>query len=77
MGFLMEIGSASNFTIAALANNSSQWILILVSGCLGILCADFLATCFIGLLNRLPINSNMICGVIMISTGVFFLWSGK
>lgn len=77
MCFLMEIGSASNFTIAALANNSPKWVIILIAGFLGILLADFFAIRFIGMLNRLPINSNLISGVLMVSTGVYFLWSAK
>lgn len=77
MCFLMEIGSASNFTIAALANNSPKWVLILIAGGVGFIVADLLAIKFMSLLSKLPINTNMISGVIMVSVGCFFIWGAK
>ena len=72
--FLMEIGSASNFTIAAMANSSERWPVVLIGGLVGLLAAGLLAIKLGGLLERLPISSNIISGVIMITIGFVFLF---
>jgi len=72
--FLMEIGSASNFTIAAMANSSPKWLLVLIAGATGIFLADFIAFKLGTLLQRLPISSNLISGMVMILMGFFFLF---
>lgn len=72
--FLMEIGSASNFTIAAMANTSSKWSIVIIGGVVGIILASILATKCMGLLNRLPISPNIISGSIMILVGTIFVF---
>lgn len=74
MCFLMEIGSASNFTIAAMANSSPKWLVVLISGALGIFFADFIAFKLGSYLQKLPISSNLLSGLIMILMGFFFLF---
>lgn len=71
--FLMEIGSASNFTIAAMANSSPKWLLVLVSGIIGIFIADLVAVKLGGLLKTLPISSDLISGAIMVVVGSIFI----
>ena len=73
MCFLMEIGSASNFTIAAIANSSPRWAVVFIAGLLGIACAEMLAIKLGGLLNRLPISSNIISGTLMVVLGLIYL----
>ena len=72
--FLMEIGSASNFTIAAMANSSPRWLLVLISGVLGIFLADLIAVKLGSYIQKLPISSNLISGTIMLGMGLFFLF---
>lgn len=74
MCFLMEIGSASSFTLAALAGASPKWFIILVSGVLGIFVADLLVVKLGSYLMKLPISSNVISGVIMLVMGFYFLF---
>ena len=70
----MEIGSASSFTIAAMANSSSKWLIVLIAGCIGIFTADLLAVKIGSYLQKLPISSNVISGVIMVVMGFIFLF---
>jgi putative Ca2+/H+ antiporter (TMEM165/GDT1 family) len=70
----MEIGSASNFTIAAMANSSNRWFLVLIAGCIGIFVADFIAVKLGGLLQKLPISSNTFSGLVMVILGLVFLF---
>ena len=72
--FLMEIGSASNFTIAAMANTSDKWVIVLIGGVIGLILAQLLAIKLCGLLDRLPISSNVVSGLIMIIVGSIFLF---
>ena len=72
--FLMEIGSASSFTIAAMANSSPKWLLILIAGIFGIFLADLLAFKLGSYLQKLPISSNVISGTIMVTIGLIFLF---
>ena len=72
--FLMEIGSASNFTIAAMANSSPKWIIVLIAGVSGIFIADLLAVKLGCYISKLPISSNLISGMVMIVMGLFFLF---
>ena len=72
--FLMEIGSASNFTIAAMANTSTKWPIVLFGGALGILLAGFLAIKVSGILKAIPVPQNVLSGLIMIVVGIVFLF---
>lgn len=74
MCFLMEIGSASNFTIAAMANSSPKWLIVLIAGAFGIFFADFIAFKLGSYLQKLPISSNLISGILMIVVGFIFLF---
>jgi len=73
----MEIGSASNFTIAAMANSSEKWPVVLIGGIVGLLAAGFVAIKIGGLLDKLPISSNVISGTIMIVIGMIFLFKNS
>ena len=72
--FLMEIGSASNFTIAAMASASPKWLIILIAGVLGIFTADLIAVRLGGYLQKLPVSSNLLSGLIMVVLGFVFLF---
>ena len=72
--FLMEIGSASNFTLAAMASSSNRWLIVLVSGVLGIFVAAIEAVKLGSYLSKLPISSHLISGTIMIVMGFVFLF---
>lgn len=72
--FLMEIGSASSFTLAAMANSSSKWLLVLIAGAFGIFVADLIAFKLGSQLQKLPISSNLISGLIMLIMGFVFLF---
>ena len=74
MILLMELGSGSNFTIAALASNSSKPILVWVAGSLALVFTSFLAMKLGGLLTKSPVNPNTISGVVMVTMGMFFLF---
>lgn len=71
--FLMEIGSASNFTISAMASASDKWFVVLVGGVVGIVLAGLVAIKLGSFLQRLPFSENLISGTVMVSVGIFFL----
>lgn len=74
MCFLMEIGSASSFTIAAMANSSPKWLIILMAGIVGIFLADLMTLKLASYIEKLPISSNIISGVLMVCLGFMFLF---
>ena len=71
--FLMEIGSASNFTIAAMASSSNKWLVVVMGGVVGILLASIVAYKLVGVLQKLPVSPNIISGSIMIIVGSIYL----
>ena len=71
--FLMEIGSASNFTIAAMASSSNKWLVVILGGVVGILLASLVAYKLVGVLQKLPVSPNIISGSIMIIVGSIYL----
>ena len=71
--FLMEIGSASNFTMAAMASSSERWPIVLIGGVVGLMAAGILAIRIGSFLEKLPISSNTISGMVMLIMGIVFL----
>jgi len=70
---LMEIGSASNFTLSAIASNSSKPLVVVMAGVTALLLTSLLAVKIGGLFSQLPVHPNIISGVILIVTGLVIL----
>lgn len=72
--FLCEIGSADQFALAAMASHSKSPFMILAAGVSAFVACSLLSIAFGGLISRLPINTDLVCGMVLLVTGVFFIW---
>ena len=77
MVLLMELGSASNFTLAAISAHSKQSIPVWLGGFSAMALTCFIAVRFGNYMNRLPVSPDLISGLILTIMGIFFLWRAK
>lgn len=77
MVLLMELGSASNFTLAATASHTGRMLPVWLGGIVAMGFTCFIAVKAGNFMNRLPISPDLISGIIMTVMGLFFLWRCK
>lgn len=71
---LMEVGSASQLTLAAMTIHSKSPIAAYAGGISAFLFSCILAVMLGKFLDKLPVSMNLISGILLIASGGFLLW---
>lgn len=74
MVLLVELGSTSQFTIAAISAHSEKPFIVWLAAILALATTCVMAILLGEWISNLPFSPNLISGVIMISVGIFLLW---
>lgn len=69
-----EVGSASQFVIAAHASHSSHRLIVWIAGSSALILTSLMAVQMGAFMERIPINPNIISGLIMVIVGLTLLW---
>ena len=72
--FLVEVGSASQFTIAAISSQTEKYWVVWLAGVLALAVTSWIGAYVGTWLHKIPISPELISGIILLALGAFFLW---
>lgn len=74
MVLLVELGSTSQFAVAAMASHSHKPWVIWAASLLALMTTCAMAVCLGGWLEKMPVSPNLVAGLLMVVMGMVILW---